>query len=335
MIGKRGNEGVKSEGVVGNSAGIKANLPDLPRKKLVQNKDLLETRNKSPVAIDSQDFSTKQRKNPDFSIPKQDYPKQPPDKLPIYKSQSSKVYDKTSSIPQSLNKITSLLCANYPCLDPTTFIELMNKYDTSGMAEILGILDSMCEANEKHEHSHQINRLHLPSFKTEPCSDKENCLNELCSKYHTLAERRRMPIFYSEQICKFRFNCSEGDRCQFAHTYNEMIYHPKTVEFCRSREQKRMNFRGVEREIEKMPFHALKAVHRNMVAKHSGAIKELENVLIENTRMKSKTYCLKCKSCTFSVVKVNCGHFFCKSCNTSMSCAICNQDSPEYQICNI
>lgn len=65
-------------------------------------------------------------------------------------------------------------------------------------------------------------------YKTRECMDKQACKDPYCPNYHFLGEKRRSinTASYSSSMCRFLFNCPKGDECAFAHTVNEVLYHP-------------------------------------------------------------------------------------------------------------
>ncbi len=68
----------------------------------------------------------------------------------------------------------------------------------------------------------------LNSFKSTPCICACPHNQKRCIYYHSAADRRRVPVFYSAERCT-PFNqghCPNGDRCTKCHGTAEQLYHP-------------------------------------------------------------------------------------------------------------
>ncbi|CAG9310345.1 unnamed protein product [Blepharisma stoltei] len=68
-------------------------------------------------------------------------------------------------------------------------------------------------------------------FHTKPCNTK--CKENDCINYHQSSERRRPPKRmpnglwnYRPRLCNYSDDCDKGDQCTFAHSEDELKYHP-------------------------------------------------------------------------------------------------------------
>ncbi|KAI3645219.1 hypothetical protein MP228_011383 [Amoeboaphelidium protococcarum] len=73
----------------------------------------------------------------------------------------------------------------------------------------------------------------LAEYKTERCKTNGCALKE-CMRYHCEKERRRNPfisntqkLMYKYDCCRYLENCRSPEQCSYAHTENEILYHPK------------------------------------------------------------------------------------------------------------
>ncbi|KAI3634756.1 hypothetical protein MIR68_007137 [Amoeboaphelidium protococcarum] len=73
----------------------------------------------------------------------------------------------------------------------------------------------------------------LAEYKTDKC-ETDGCALKECMRYHCEKERRRNPfnsntqkLMYKYDCCRYLENCRSPEQCFYAHTENEILYHPK------------------------------------------------------------------------------------------------------------
>jgi hypothetical protein len=180
-------------------------------------------------------------------------------------------------------------------------------------------------------------------YKAFPCSDKELCKHSDCLYYHSLCERRRVYKYfkYNPIICPQASQCPRSDKCESAHTINEVLYHPFVYasEICPYMKLKNFCVYGKicpffhEANDEDQVFNEYIQLHELLgeVSKELVNIdQEIASKLKKEEDLKQKRKC-KCGNIK-EFIRVPCGHGSCYQCSQSNNCPVCNISTNVYKI---
>ena len=247
-------------------------------------------------------------------------------------------WDSPESYPEgpegSSSRALSTCCLLYPCLHIDIVKEILLDRNLVLDGQALEALAQRCksinsrQASPWHVHPHHLDELDLLTYKSRPCASQSACLNPFCPDYHSLGERRRVPVLYSPQLCPAVFNCASGDLCKFSHSCNEQAYHPDRVSmFC---PDPRIE---AEPDLESLSENDLSRLKDLKLAEKSELMKNLENRLIWLSSLKSKFSCCSCKANHAEAICVPCGHLYCGSCFEADVCERCRVQCSSYKLC--
>lgn len=178
----------------------------------------------------------------------------------------------------------------------------------------------------------------LQTYKSYPCPLNRDCQNINCGLYHFLGEKRRVPVIYSDTLCKNYPKCEKEDSCEYSHTITEVIYHPKTLkstqcplkvciwgESCVFYHEINPKLSLLDRlKIELDNCTNTKIALDQTKTEISEA---LEKEISVKHKILKKVYCKNCNINKVSVVRVPCGHCVCNICSMGPLCPVCGINS--------
>ena len=180
------------------------------------------------------------------------------------------------------------------------------------------------------------------SFKTQPCPNKKECQTANCIFFHSLAEKRRFPISYSENLCQQYPNCVKGENCKFAHNITEILYHPTMFNkvdcplskciwgncciFSHVKSDKSSLLEKLKAELEN--FTKIMQNNREFQEKINSDLESNKEI---KKMLEKKIKCGECKINKIEIIKAGCGHCACSSCAIGSRCPVCGIDSRSLQ----
>lgn len=234
----------------------------------------------------------------------------------------------------SYNRVLSISSLLYPCLHIDIIKEVLLDRNLLLDSQALETLSQRCKSiasrqlSPWHVHPHHLDELDLANYKSRACANQSLCQNPFCPDYHSLGERRRVPVLYSSQLCPDIFNCPSGDLCKFSHSCNEQAYHPERLSLFYSDQQIE-----AEPDVESLGENDLMRLRDLKLVEKSELMKNLENRLIWLSSLKSKFNCCNCKASQAESVCVPCGHLYCRACFDGDFCEKCRAACSSYKLC--
>lgn len=180
------------------------------------------------------------------------------------------------------------------------------------------------------------------SFKVFPCQEKINCRTANCIFFHSLGEKRRFPINYSEKLCKEYPKCQQGESCKLAHNSMEVAYHPHMVnklscpmETCPwgrtcpffHANQGKVSLRDRLKQV----LSDSKSHQSNLISQNSQIINNLESKILLKKSLEQRLNCGECKKIPGNIINIPCGHLSCSTCAISHICPVCGIASKSIQ----
>ena len=165
----------------------------------------------------------------------------------------------------------------------------------------------------------------------------------MCLYYHSHSEKRRVYKYfpYSSTLCPQVYECSNSDKCENAHTLNEILYHPSLYrsEMCNYPKinnvcifDKICPFFHESKDQDQI-FNEYMEAHQSL-DQLSKEMANIEEEIKEKSKIEdqlSKKFKCKCGG-NKEFVRVPCGHGSCQPCSLISQCPVCLIETKTYKI---